>query len=82
MQKQEPVFSGAINLPPTDKNERRGATIGTLKLYNSQADLERFPNLPAYNGFLIIENPHQLKVKEKDGKKIVYLYVSVWEKGA
>jgi hypothetical protein len=82
MEKQEPVFSGAINLPPATRNERRGATIGTLKLYNSQADLERFPNLPAFNGFIIIENPHKLKVKEKNGKQIAYLYVSVWEKQA
>jgi len=79
MEKTEPVFSGAINLPPANKNERRGQTIGTLKLYNSQADLEKYPNLPQFNGFIIVEYD-KLKPKVKDGKKIAYCQIAVWEK--
>jgi hypothetical protein len=82
MEKSTPVFSGAVNLPPANRNERRGATVGTLKLYESKADLERFPSLPPFNGYIIIENPKKLKVRtdKETGKETAYLYVSVWEK--
>jgi hypothetical protein len=81
MQKTEPVLSGAVNLPPTNNNERRGATVGTLKLYKTQYDNaseENLTKLPTHQGFIIIEAKNVKATKNTKGELIYYLQVAAW----
>jgi hypothetical protein len=83
MEKTNPIYSGAINLKP-QKNERRGATVGALKLYEAQYDTEdkaKLSKLPVFNGFIIInkEQAAQATVKGNDGKEKLFFQVAIWE---
>lgn len=83
MEKSNPIYSGAINLKP-QKNERRGATIGTLKLYEAKYttdDDAKLSKLPVFNGYIIMSKDDALQavVKGADGTEKLFFQVAIWE---
>jgi hypothetical protein len=65
MAKSQPIYSGAVTLKP-EHNQKYGATIATIKLFDSETENSK---LPTMKGYIVGTLP--------DGTKFFY-QVALW----